>query len=303
MAAARRTTPDVTGPPADAWRDKVGAENFTVASRLLPRRVRADLLAVYAFARMADDVGDEAGGDRGAQLDWLEAELERSRAGTATHPVLCRLGETIGRRGLPMDPFRQLIAANRLDQLRTRYATFEDLLGYCALSAVPVGRLVLALFGAVGDDQLRLADQVCIGLQLVEHCQDVGEDAARGRIYLPAEDLNRFGCAEEDLCGARATPALRRLLAFEADRAAAYLGAGAPLAATLRGRARLAVAGYVAGGQAALDAIAAADHDVLAVACRPRPTRIARRLLPLVAARRSTNRAVGGPVARNGAPS
>jgi squalene synthase HpnC len=180
--------------------------------------------------------------------------------------------------GLPREPFERLIRANRRDQIRQRYATFEALLDYCADSANPVGRLVLQVFGAATPDRVRLSDAVCSGLQIAEHCQDVSEDLARGRIYLPAEDLARFGCGEADLARAPASAPVRALLRFEVARARALLGRGAPLVASLAGRRRLAVAGFVAGGLAALDAIARCDFDVLSAAPRPRRRDFARRL-------------------------
>jgi squalene synthase HpnC len=257
-------------------------ENFTVASRLLPHGAREHLLAIYGFARLVDDVGDE--GDhppavRLAALDDVEAELDRAFAGTATHPVFRRLTPTIRACRLPDDPFRRLIEANRRDQTVTDYATFDELVDYCHLSADPVGRLVLGVLDAATPERVAWSDSVCTGLQLVEHWQDVGEDAARGRVYLPADDRERFGVTPADLHAATASPALRALVAHEVARARELLAAGRPLARSLRGRARVAVAGFAAGGAAACDAIARADHDVLAVRCRPGRRNTARHVL------------------------
>jgi squalene synthase HpnC len=262
-------------PDAAAVTAKAGAENFTVASRLLPKASRRHLLAIYGFARLVDDVGDESALDRGTALDWLEAELVRAAEGRADHPVLVSVGTTIRECGLPLDPFRRLIEANRQDQVITRYATYDDLLGYCTLSATPVGELVLRVFGMATPDRLALSDHVCSGLQVVEHLQDVAEDLDRGRIYVPLEDLARFGCTETDLAAPSASAAVRAVIRYEAARARDHLTAGPVLAGTLRGRMRIAVAGYVAGGLAALDAIDAVDGDVLGVECRPRPGRVA----------------------------
>jgi len=195
--------------------------------------------------------------------------------GRADHPVLVPLGTTIRECGLPLDPFRRLIEANRHDQVVARYATFDELLAYCTLSANPVGELVLRVFGMATPHRLALSDRVCSGLQVVEHLQDVAEDLDRGRVYLPLEDLARFGCTETDLAAPAASPAVRAVIRYEAARARDHLTAGPVLAGTLRGRMRIAVAGYVAGGLAALDAIDAVDGDVLGVACRPRPRRVA----------------------------
>jgi squalene synthase HpnC len=264
-----------------------GTENFPVASRLLPQRYRTHLLAIYGFARLADTIGDEACGSRLAQLDWLEADLERAPVGAATHPLVRRLTPTIDEFGLTLAPFRALIAANRVDQRRAHYETFDDLLGYCALSAAPVGQLVLAVFRTATPARTAWSDDVCAALQVIEHLQDIGEDAGRGRVYVPAADLRRHGVERDELLAPIATPGLRRVVAFECDRARGLLAAGRPLVASLGGWARVAVAGYVAGGAAALDAIVAADHDVLAHDCKPRPHRLAAHALRLLVTRRA----------------
>jgi squalene synthase HpnC len=177
-----------------------------------------------------------------------------------------------------------LIAANRQDQVVTSYDTFDDLAGYCRLSANPVGRLVLAAFDSVRPDRLRWSDSICTGLQLAEHWQDVAEDAAAARVYLPAEDLARFDVDTDQLrAGPPANGQLRALMAFEVARARRLLDEGAPLLGSLRGRARWAVAGFWAGGHAALDAVAARRFDPLAGSPRPVPARVA---IHLVAALR-----------------
>jgi squalene synthase HpnC len=172
-----------------------------------------------------------------------------------------------------------LIEANRRDQRVSRYATWAELRDYCVLSANPVGRLVLQVFGVATPGRYLASDAVCTALQLVEHCQDVAEDLARGRLYLPAEDLARFGCDERELRAPAASPAARALLRFEVERARGLLDLGTPLVHTLRGRARLAVAGFVAGGRAAADAIERRGFDVLAGAPRPRRRDLLRRLV------------------------
>jgi squalene synthase HpnC len=238
-------------------------ENFPVASLLVPKRVRAHLLAVYGFARLVDDAGDEVAGDRVALLDELDADLERVWGGAPRNPLIARLQPTVAACSLPIEPFRKLIEANRRDQLVDRYETYEDLLGYCELSANPVGELVLRIFGAATPERLALSDKVCSALQLAEHWQDVGEDHERGRIYLPLEDLRRFGVAEAELGAPGASPAVRSLMEFEVWRACELLDEGAPLVRTLSGRARLAVAAFVAGGRSALGAIERAGYEVL----------------------------------------
>lgn len=267
--------------PNDVY-SQAADENFPVASRLLPRAVRADLMALYGFARLTDDLGDEAVGDRLAQLDWLEAELERAAAAEATHPILQALSRTIRSRGLSLQPFRDLIEANRMDQVVTRYQTFDDLVGYCRLSANPVGRAVLEILGAATPERVSWSDDVCTGLQVVEHLQDVGEDRARDRVYLPLDDLGAEGVSVDDLLSAPASPGLRRVVALESARARHLLEAGGPLAASLPWRARVAVAAFAAGGMAALDAVERAGHDVLSHACRPHPARAALRLVGIL---------------------
>jgi squalene synthase HpnC len=199
--------------------------------------------------------------------------------GTPELSVISSLRPAVSQCAIPQQPFLDLIQANRQDQVVTRYPSFDDLLGYCRLSANPVGRIVLHVFGAFSPGRAELSDQVCTALQLAEHWQDVGEDFLAGRIYLPGEDMARYGCVEADLSAPRASAALRALIAFETKRARSILDAGAPLVGTLGGFARAAVAGYVAGGRAALAAIAAADHDVLRATSSPRGRRTAAELI------------------------
>ena len=233
--------------------EQAGSENFTVASAILGPQRQRHLRAIYGYARLVDDVGDEAAADREALLDLVDAELARIYSGRpAQHPVMAELAETVRACRLPRGPFERLVEANRWDQRLTRYETLDQLLAYCRLSAAPVGELVLHVFEAATPERVSLSDQICAGLQIVEHLQDVAEDRARGRVYLPAEDLRRFGCHDEGLF-AYPSASHHALIAFEAGRARALLSAGAPLARTLPLRARLAVAGFVAGGRAALD--------------------------------------------------
>jgi squalene synthase HpnC len=254
---------------------KAGRENFPVASRFLPARTRTHLLAIYGFARLVDDIGDEASGDRLSRLDALERDLDRVYAGTSPeHPLLQRLFSTVRRFDVPDAPFRKLIEANRQDQRVTSYATYVDLLAYCDLSANPVGHLVLYVFESATPRRMELSDAVCTGLQLTEHWQDVREDLRRGRVYLPQEDLAAFGCTRSDLGAAHPTDGFRGLMAFEVDRARSLLDQGAPLAADLPGRLGLTVAAFVAGGRSALRAIARGGFDVLSRS--PRPSKPAR---------------------------
>ena len=313
----------VASPSAEAIGSAAAAqasgENFPVALRLLPGRYRRRLEAVYGFARAVDDMGDEAPPDERSQLlDELEADLGRlyqfqdpalREAPAQASPdlaspawggppaagppvdeprigVVRALATVVGECGVPQQVFADLIRANRQDQVVTRYPAFSDLAGYCELSANPVGRIVLYVFGAATPERMILSDRVCTALQLAEHWQDVAEDYQAGRIYLPAEDMERFGCAESDLAAPSAGPQLRALMAFEVERAGRLLDEGAPLVGNLHGSARVAVAGYVAGGRAALAAITAAGHDVLRATHKPRRGRLAREMLRAYAAGR-----------------
>lgn len=245
-------------------------ENFPVALSILPHRFRRHLRALYGFARLVDDVGDEAPGDRMAMLDAIDDDIDRL-VGTSVPrlEVLRALVPTVRTCRLPIDPLHRLVEANRRDQTVHRYETFDDLLGYCTLSANPVGHLVLGVFGMAGPRRTALSDDVCTALQIVEHCQDVAEDAAGGRIYLPQQDMRRFGVGAGDLTGESTTPALRALLAFEVARGQALMTRGSTLLDLLRGPARIAVSGFVGGGQAALNSLAAADFAVV-----PRPPKV-----------------------------
>jgi squalene synthase HpnC len=270
VARVRDGRPDEIAPPALAEELGVPAvlaqakhENFPVALHLLPRRTRERLEAVYGFARLVDDAGDVATGDRVRLLDWLEADLERAFSGEPEHPLLRRLTPLARELPITDEPFRRLIDANRQDQKVARYRTWEELAAYCDLSANPVGELVLAILGVSTPERVRWSDSVCTGLQLAEHLQDVGEDLARGRVYLPEEDLERFGVVEADLRADLPGKRVRRLLSFEVDRARDLLADGLPLVASLHGRGRLAVAAYVGGGHAALDAVERSGYDVL----------------------------------------
>jgi squalene synthase HpnC len=261
-------------------------ENFPVALRLLPERYRRHLTALYCFARLTDDLGDEAreadgSGQADADLrlgllDELTADVHRIYEGkTPDAPVMQQMAVTVTECEVPARPLLDLIQANRQDQQVTRYATFAELGRYCELSANPVGQIVLCIFGAATPERIELSDRICTALQLAEHWQDVAEDLARGRIYLPADDLARFGVTEADLAEPAAGPGVRDLMRFETDRARQLMDQGAPLVGTLRGAARLAVAGYLAGGRAALAAIRAQQYDVLSATARPRKPRMA----------------------------
>lgn len=263
----------------DSVMARASSENFPVALRLLPSAVRSHLRAVYGYARLVDNLGDEYPGDRLAALDWVEAQLNDLFAGAPRHEVFVRLAQTVSTFGLDRLPFDQLLAANRLDQHKHHCADFDELMAYCELSANPVGRLVLAVFESATPDRLSASDQICSALQVLEHLQDVGEDAAQGRVYLPSDDMERFGVSVEDLHASTASAGLRGLVAYEAARARAMLDGGRWLVSSLRGSARLAVAGFVAGGYAGLDAVEAAGYEVLAATPKAGSARVLARLV------------------------
>ncbi len=263
---------------ASASAAKMAAENFPVALRVLPRGVRDDLAAVYRFARFVDDVGDELPGgtaERLAVLDVIADELRLLPDGGSTLPPVAELADLTRRHGVPVQDYLDLVEANRVDQHVAAYETFDDLLGYCRLSAAPVGRIVLHVADAATPALIEDSDAVCAALQVLEHCQDVGEDARRGRVYLPAAELRAAGVTDAELTGTATSPRLRRVLADQVVRARDLLRQGAPLVSRLHGWARLAVSGYVAGGLATADALEAATYDVLGQDVHPSSRRTA----------------------------
>jgi squalene synthase HpnC len=246
------------------------AENFSVAAAWIPRRERRLLLAVYTYSRFVDEVGDGGRRDALEILDAIEHDVRAGAGGPAYLPELRPVLQELEEGGLPREPLLDLIEANRRDQQVHRYETFQDLIAYCRLSADPVGRLVLAIMGASNAVTRPLSDAICSALQVVEHLQDVREDARRGRIYLPGADLEAEGVSEAELADApRASRGLRRVVALQAARARSMLVAGSALVGMLRGWRRPAVAGYAAGGLAAISALAAADYDILGGSPRP----------------------------------
>ncbi len=246
-------------------------ENFPVALKLLRPRERGHLLAVYGYARLVDDIGDELDGPplkRLAALDGVESELAGALRGEESHPVIEAVAKTVRELDLDPKPLLQLIQANRQDQTKATYADFDELLQYCSLSANPVGRLVLGIFGEAGSSKEAASDLICSGLQVVEHLQDVAEDYGSGRVYLPEEDLARFGVPANSLsrrpAGQPVSEAFRRLMAFEVARARKLLTDGARLVGLVGDRrVAFAVAGFAGGGLAQLEAIERAGYDVL----------------------------------------
>ena len=243
-------------------------ENFTVGSWFLPKEKRPHVYAVYAFCRFVDDLGDESQGDRLSLLDSWEEELLSSQDSRQDHPITVALGETIRRFHIPREPLLKLIEANRIDQRVHRHRTYGDLLHYCDHSANPVGRLFLYLFGYRDEERQRLADATCTALQLTNFWQDVRRDLEMGRVYIPQEDMERFGYPEERLQAGVADEAFRELMRFEVDRARALFNQGARLVDMVDGAARLDIALFTLGGLHILKAIERRGYDVL----RSRPT-------------------------------
>lgn len=239
-------------------------ENFTVATFLLPPSLRKDFHAVYAFCRHTDDLGDEAHGDRLALLDAWEQQLDSVYDGHPTDPIMVALQDVVRRSAIPADLFRRLIQANRMDQGRVRFETYADLLNYCEHSATPVGRMILHLAGDRTEESFALSDATCTALQLANFWQDVKRDFAIDRIYVPLEDLARFGVSEAGFAAPHASPEFKRMLAFEVDRARSLFEQGLPLVHRMHGRLKLDIALFSKGGMRVLDAIRDIDYDVLA---------------------------------------
>jgi squalene synthase HpnC len=248
---------------------QAGHENFPVALRVLPKEPRDHLMRAYSFARFVDDVGDEAEGDRLALLDVIDADVRALPSGTAVLPVVRALRPLVEERHTPLAPFRDLIEANRIDQRIHSYPAFSDLLHYCDYSAAPVGRIVLHIAGAATEQNIVDSDAVCNALQVLEHCQDVGEDARAGRVYIPGIQL-------DDALATTTGPRVRDAVATHVALARGMLQSGRPLVRRLHGWPRLAIAGFVGGGLATAAALRRADYDVLAGTIRPSKGRTAR---------------------------
>ncbi len=268
MAASSLESPELSLRAIDK---QAGGENFPVASLLAPREARPHLRAIYGFARLVDNIGDEADGNRLELLNQLERELDAAYRGAASTPIMQRLQATIDAKALPREPFQRLIEANRIDQRRDAYETWEDVRSYCMHSADPVGRLVLGIYDRLAEPELvSMSDSVCTGLQLVNFMQDPPRDLALGRVYLPLEDLRTFKVRRRELAGPT-TDRFRSLMSFEAERAADLLEPGIELGRELRGRIGASVALFARGGLAAIDALQRADWDVFSQ--RPSPSK------------------------------
>ncbi|MFO0945406.1 MAG: squalene synthase HpnC [Planctomycetota bacterium] len=244
---------------------KAHYENFPVVSLLFPKKLRPHVASIYAYCRWSDDLADEVTGSDASLglLDWWERELDACFAGDSRHPVMIALGETVRAFAIPREPFIDLLSAFRQDQSTFAYETFEDLLDYCRRSANPVGRLVLYLLGSHEESRLFASDSVCTGLQLANFWQDVARDQAIGRIYLPREDMLRFGVSNEEIVERRFSPRFADLLAFEVNRAETFLLQGAGVINGLPWRMRWVIGCFAQGGLALLRKIRQSGHDVL----------------------------------------
>jgi squalene synthase HpnC len=241
-------------------------ENFPVASILLPRRLVPAVEAIYAFARSADDIADEgdaAPAERLAALDAYDAGLDTIAAHTAPpSPLFDRLGRIVRQFDLPLQPMRALLSAFRQDIVTTRYADYASLLDYCARSANPVGILMLSLYGAADARNIRDADAICSALQLINFWQDVAIDWQKDRIYIPQEDMLRFGVTQADIAAGNCNAPYRALMQFEVERARVLMLSGAPLAKRLPGRIGWELRMMVQGGLRILDRLDNVGYDV-----------------------------------------
>ena len=241
-------------------------ENFPVASILLPAHLRAPVEAVYAFARSADDIADEGDATADQRLTALqgyEAQLDRIERGSQPDGALfARLAQMVAVHHLPLQPMRDLLSAFRQDVATLRYANYEVLLDYCRRSANPVGALMLHLYGVHEAASMKQSDAVCSALQLTNFWQDVGVDCDKGRIYIPLDDMARFGVAESQIAGRPSDERWRALMRFEVDRTRALMQSGAPLALRLPGRVGWELRLVIQGGLRILERIEQVDYDV-----------------------------------------
>lgn len=240
-------------------------ENFSVATWFLPRRLRQHFFNVYAYCRIADDLGDEVG-DQAASLELLDQwqrELDACYEGSPKHPVFVALAETVGQFNIPRHEFSDLLTAFRQDQTVTRFETFKDVLGYCRYSANPVGHLVLYLCGYRDAERQQLSEYTCTALQLANFWQDVSVDYDKGRIYLPLEDLRRFNVSEDDIARQQNTPAFCSMMKYEVERAHEWFRNGLPLVGKVDRELAIDLDLFTRGGQEILNAVAKQGYAVL----------------------------------------
>ncbi len=241
-------------------------ENFPVASILMPRRLRKPVAAIYHFAREADDIADE--GDASDQqrlqaLDEFRAELARIAAlQTPLTPLFQHLATQIAQYALPLQPFHDLLDAFSQDVVKKRYANYGEVLDYCRRSANPVGTLMLHLYEEATPVNLAYSDAICTALQLINFWQDVSKDDAIARIYLPLDEMEKFGVSEKNIAEKTCDDAWRALMKFQVDRARTLMLQGAPLGSILTGRIGLEMRMIIQGGLRILKKIEAVDYDV-----------------------------------------
>ncbi|HYA24657.1 MAG TPA: squalene synthase HpnC [Terriglobales bacterium] len=240
-------------------------ENFSVATWFLPQPLRQHFFNVYAYCRISDDLGDEVGDPSAALqlIDQWEGELNACYFGNPRHPVFVALAETVRKFEIPKQTFADLLTAFRQDQTVTRYPTFEDLLGYCRYSANPVGHLVLYVCGYRDGERRALSDFTCTALQLANFWQDVSVDYAKGRIYLPLEDLQKLGVREADIASGQNTPVFCEMLRFEVERAREWFRRGLPLAEKVDRALAIDIELFTRGGQEILNAIERQGYKIL----------------------------------------
>ncbi|MGH9821748.1 MAG: squalene synthase HpnC [Blastocatellia bacterium] len=243
-------------------------ENFPVGSILVPKRLRRHFYSIYAFARISDDFADEGyaeGYSEPDRLSWLSRwgeMLAETYSGIVSHPVFVALGDTAERFELPISLFRDLLSAFSQDVRVNRYKTFDELLDYCRRSANPIGRLVLLLFGYKEQRLFEYSDEICTALQLANHWQDVRIDLEKNRIYLPQDDMEKFGVTRDDLKSAPSCEGIKRLLEFEVGVAADMFAQGKPLCTSVGGRLGIELRAVWLGGTTILRRIAANEYDV-----------------------------------------
>src|SRR5258708_922722 len=244
---------------------KTHYENFSVATWFLPAKLKQHFYNVYAYCRISDDLGDEVGNVQQSLelLDQWEAELNACYTGSPRHPVFVALAETVRQCNIPKHEFSDLLIAFRQDQTVTRFETFDHVLGYCRYSANPVGHLVLYLCGYGDTERQQLSDYTCTALQLANFWQDVAVDFGKGRIYLPLEDLRRFGVTGDDIAQRRATPQFLELMRFQVERAREWFDRVLPLVKKVDREVAVDLELFSRGGQEILNAIENQGFDVL----------------------------------------
>jgi squalene synthase HpnC len=240
-------------------------ENFHVASWFLPERLRPHFYSIYAYCRIADDLGDEVGNREQslALLDLWGRELDACYQGQARHPVFVALAETIRACDIPKQPFADLLTAFRQDQNVARYPSMDDVLEYCRYSANPVGRLVLYACGYRAPEMFLLSDFTCTALQLANFWQDISSDYARGRIYLPLDEMQNYGVDESTIARREPTPAFRELVRHEVGYTRQLFNKGLPLIDMVDRELALDLDLFSQGGLEILHAIDQRQYDVL----------------------------------------